>query len=64
MTLEGSVHVESTSSISYFPDGKKMVSGASDKTVREWDLQTEQPSIFDNSRFRLRQCSPLLVQPR
>ncbi|OJA11808.1 hypothetical protein AZE42_12675 [Rhizopogon vesiculosus] len=41
MTLEGPVpgdyyHI----SISYFPDGQRMISGASDKTVRQWHLQT------------------------
>ncbi|KAG1752404.1 uncharacterized protein EDB91DRAFT_514107 [Suillus paluster] len=25
--------------ISYFPDGKQMISGALDKTIRQWDLQ-------------------------
>jgi len=27
------------SCISYFPDGKKMISGSADKTIRRWDLQ-------------------------
>ena len=27
------------STISYFPDGQKMISGGGDKTVRLWDLQ-------------------------
>src|SRR5882757_4687270 len=40
MTLEGSFHIVSTPSISYFPDGKRMVSGTLDKTVQQWDLQT------------------------
>ncbi|KAG1845036.1 hypothetical protein C8R48DRAFT_780042 [Suillus tomentosus] len=37
LTLEG--HEEHVQSISYFPDGKRMVSGSMDKTARRWDLQ-------------------------
>jgi WD40 repeat protein len=37
MTLAG--HDDEIRSISYFPDGKQMVSGGSDKTTRRWDLQ-------------------------
>ncbi|KAJ8586040.1 WD40 repeat-like protein [Rhizopogon salebrosus TDB-379] len=37
MTLEG--HDDKIGSISYFPDGKQMVSGGSDKTTRRWNLQ-------------------------
>ncbi|KIK40078.1 hypothetical protein CY34DRAFT_88040, partial [Suillus luteus UH-Slu-Lm8-n1] len=36
-TLVG--HGLSISSISYFLDGKQMISGSSDKSVRRWDLQ-------------------------
>ncbi|KAG2073673.1 WD40 repeat-like protein [Suillus decipiens] len=51
MTLEGHEpwHCDSSdsqdaeydpvSSISYFPDGKQIVSGSSDKTIRRWDLR-------------------------
>ncbi|KAG1719154.1 WD40-repeat-containing domain protein [Suillus lakei] len=28
-----------TTSIAYFPDGQRMISGSEDKTVRRWDLQ-------------------------
>ncbi|KAG1805189.1 kinase-like domain-containing protein [Suillus subaureus] len=37
LTLEG--HKDYMSSISYFPDGKRMISGSSDKTTRQWDLE-------------------------
>jgi WD40 repeat protein len=37
LTLEG--HEEHVRSISYFPDGKRMISGSTDKTTRRWDLQ-------------------------
>jgi WD40 repeat protein len=30
---------KSISCISYFPDGKQMISGSPDKTIRRWDLQ-------------------------
>ncbi|KAG2122221.1 WD40-repeat-containing domain protein [Suillus clintonianus] len=37
MTLK--CHEQSVSSISYFPDGKQMISGSRDKTARRWDMQ-------------------------
>ncbi|KAG2135756.1 WD40-repeat-containing domain protein [Suillus bovinus] len=37
MTLKG--HERGVSSMSYFPDGKQIISGSGDKTVRRWDLQ-------------------------
>ncbi|KAG2343708.1 WD40 repeat-like protein [Suillus weaverae] len=37
LTLKG--HQHTTSSISYFPDGKRMISGSCDKTTRRWDLE-------------------------
>jgi len=50
MTLEGHAYDEpiiggfperrQVSFISYFPDGKRMVSASYDKTTRQWDLQT------------------------
>ncbi|KAG2361764.1 kinase-like domain-containing protein [Suillus spraguei] len=36
-TLEG--HKRSIPSISFLPDGKRMISGSSDKTTRQWDLE-------------------------
>ncbi|KAG1805669.1 uncharacterized protein BJ212DRAFT_849776 [Suillus subaureus] len=36
MTLKGALPI---TSISYFPDGKQMISGSLDETVRKWDLQ-------------------------
>ncbi|KIK45506.1 hypothetical protein CY34DRAFT_801585, partial [Suillus luteus UH-Slu-Lm8-n1] len=30
---------KSISCISYFPDGKQMISGSRDKTIRRWDLR-------------------------
>ncbi|KAG2344346.1 WD40 repeat-like protein [Suillus weaverae] len=53
MTLEGhepwkyptqngeaeSVEYKSVSCISYFPDGKEMISGSDDKSIRRWDLR-------------------------
>ncbi|KAG1849359.1 WD40-repeat-containing domain protein, partial [Suillus tomentosus] len=37
ITFEG--HGELIRSISYFPDGERMISGSEDKTVRQWDLK-------------------------
>ncbi|OAX30727.1 WD40 repeat-like protein, partial [Rhizopogon vinicolor AM-OR11-026] len=37
MTLEG--HTTAPDIISYFPDGKQIISGSRDKTVRRWDLE-------------------------
>ncbi|KAJ8590558.1 WD40 repeat-like protein [Rhizopogon salebrosus TDB-379] len=37
MTLRG--HQGYISSLDYFPDGKRMISGSRDKTSRQWDLQ-------------------------
>jgi WD40 repeat protein len=37
LTLKG--HKDTIPSISYFPDGKRMISGSSDKTTRQWDLE-------------------------
>jgi len=37
MTLEG--HKGSIMSMTYFPDGKRIISVSYDKTIRQWDLQ-------------------------
>jgi WD40 repeat protein len=37
MTLKGHVHF--IGSISYFPDGQRMISGSYDRTVRQWELK-------------------------
>jgi WD40 repeat protein len=37
MTLKG--HGGLIQSISYFPDGQRMISGSQDKTARQWDLK-------------------------
>ncbi|KIK33546.1 hypothetical protein CY34DRAFT_813530 [Suillus luteus UH-Slu-Lm8-n1] len=37
ITLKG--HEKWIESISYFPDGQRMISGSDDKTTREWDLK-------------------------
>ncbi|KIK41812.1 hypothetical protein CY34DRAFT_84721 [Suillus luteus UH-Slu-Lm8-n1] len=37
MTLKG--HRQYIESISYFPDGQRMISGSHDKTARQWDLK-------------------------
>jgi WD40 repeat protein len=37
-TLNG--HGDYIHSISYFPDGQRMISGSNDKTTRQWDLKT------------------------
>ena len=34
-------HTESVSSLVFSPDGKKLVSGGTDSTVKIWDLETE-----------------------
>ena len=39
--LEG--HTDSVLSVAFSPDGKQIISGSSDKTLRLWDTQTEQP---------------------
>ncbi|KAG2137087.1 WD40-repeat-containing domain protein [Suillus clintonianus] len=36
-TLKG--HEKEIQSISYFPDGQRMISGSDDKTARQWDLK-------------------------
>ncbi|KAG2737873.1 hypothetical protein P692DRAFT_20545890 [Suillus brevipes Sb2] len=38
ITLEG--HGDTIRSMSYFPDGQRMISGSEDKTVRQWDMKT------------------------
>jgi WD40 repeat protein len=38
MTLKG--HGKRIQSISYFPDGQRIISGSFDKTARQWDLKT------------------------
>ncbi|KAG2745734.1 WD40 repeat-like protein [Suillus brevipes Sb2] len=38
ITLKG--HEGGIGSISYFPDGQRMISGSDDKTARQWDLKT------------------------
>jgi WD40 repeat protein len=37
ITLKG--HGKGIESISYFPDGQRMISGSLDKTTRQWDLK-------------------------
>ncbi|KIK43121.1 hypothetical protein CY34DRAFT_804123 [Suillus luteus UH-Slu-Lm8-n1] len=38
ITLKG--HRDEVESISYFPDGQRIITGSGDKTVRQWDLMT------------------------
>ncbi|BBD68031.1 WD-40 repeat protein [Nostoc commune NIES-4072] len=38
-------HLETVNSIAYSPDGKTIVSGADDKTLRLWDLEGNKPPI-------------------
>ncbi|KAG1794073.1 kinase-like domain-containing protein [Suillus subaureus] len=40
LTLKG--HKDTIASISYFPDGKRMISMSRDKTTRQWDLLADQ----------------------
>jgi WD40 repeat protein len=42
-TLEG--HSRRVSSVSFSPDGKRIVSGSFDKTVKVWDAQTSQETL-------------------
>ncbi|KIK34976.1 hypothetical protein CY34DRAFT_812506, partial [Suillus luteus UH-Slu-Lm8-n1] len=37
MTLKG--HGDWIRSVSYFPDGQRMISGSGDNTTRQWDLK-------------------------
>ena len=37
MTLKG--HGGRIQSVSYFPDGQRMISGSTDKTTQQWDLK-------------------------
>ena len=39
-TLEG--HTDWVSSVAFSPDGKQIVSGSDDRTVRRWDAATGQ----------------------
>jgi len=39
-TLEG--HTEGVTSVAFSPDGKQIVSGSDDRTVRRWDAATGQ----------------------
>ena len=43
LTLEG--HSGRVASVSYSPDGKRIVSGSADKTVKVWDAQTGQETL-------------------
>ncbi|KAG2048813.1 hypothetical protein BDR06DRAFT_1012599 [Suillus hirtellus] len=36
---QNSLEHKDVSCISYFPDGKQMISGSGDKTIRRWDLR-------------------------
>ncbi|KIK43119.1 hypothetical protein CY34DRAFT_67203, partial [Suillus luteus UH-Slu-Lm8-n1] len=33
-------HGREIGSMSYFPDGQRLISGSGDKTTRQWDLKT------------------------
>jgi WD40 repeat protein len=43
-------HQGSVSSVAFSPDGKTIVSGSSDRTVRLWDLQGNQIKVFHHDR--------------
>ncbi|KAG1845071.1 hypothetical protein C8R48DRAFT_735128 [Suillus tomentosus] len=54
MTLRG--HEDQIRSISYFPKGKRMISGSDDLTARQWDMQVgkEIPKLRDVCKRQIR----------
>ncbi|KIK34600.1 hypothetical protein CY34DRAFT_63439, partial [Suillus luteus UH-Slu-Lm8-n1] len=46
-------HGERIRSISYCPDGQRMISGSSDKTARQWDVETGTMRILEGHSRRI-----------
>ncbi|KIK32663.1 hypothetical protein CY34DRAFT_32908, partial [Suillus luteus UH-Slu-Lm8-n1] len=46
-------HIERIRSISYFPDGQRMIGGSSEKIARQWDVQTGTVRNFEGHSRRI-----------